>query len=220
VDRAPDGGRETCSTMAMSQGHDDPQKRELRRLTEALRGLVQSSVALTAPLAELSALADAAEAVAARAAAFAGERPFPRYGAPVDGDLDSILPWSPVSGRYNPIAAPVSMSSDGGKAIGTGRFGLAHEGPPGGVHGGVVAGVWDQVLAFACMIAGTPGHTATLTTHFRAITPLHQDLRFEAWIERAEGRRIHARGECRAGATLVSEAEGLFILFRSGAIPP
>jgi hypothetical protein len=203
----------------MTTADDDEQKRELRRLTDALRGLVQSSVALTAPLPELTALADAAEALATRAAAFAGERPFPRYGAPVGGDLDTILPWSPVSGRYNPIAAPVSMGRDGARAIGTGRFGLAYEGPPGGVHGAVVAGVWDQVLAFACMIAGTPGHTATLTTHFRAITPLDQELRFEAWVERTEGRRIHARGQCHAGATLVSEAEGLFILFRNGATP-
>ena len=56
---------------------DEDQKRELRRLATALRGLVDSSVALTAPLPELAALADGAEALAARAAAFAGERPFP-----------------------------------------------------------------------------------------------------------------------------------------------
>ena len=121
---------------------DDDQKRELRRLATALRGLVDSSVALTAPLPALAALADEAEALAARAAAFAGERPFPRYAAPVDGDLNTILPWSVISGPYNPIAAPVTMSQAGGKAIGTARFGLPYEGPPNGVHGAVVAGVW------------------------------------------------------------------------------
>jgi hypothetical protein len=189
----------------------DTQKQELRRLAEALRGLVDSSVALTAPLAELTAMADAAEALRTRAATFAGQRPFPRYAAPVDGDLNTILPWSPISGRYNPLAAPVSMSNENGKAIGTARFGLAYEGPPGGVHGGVVAGVWDQVLAFACMVAGMPGPTATFTTHFRAITPLHTELRFEAWVERTEGRRVYAMGRCHAGETLVSEADGIFI---------
>ena len=119
-----------------------------------------------------------------------------------------------ISGPYNPIAAPVTMSQESGKAIGTARFGLPYEGPPNGVHGAVVAGVWDQVLAFACMVHGTPGHTATLTTHYRAITPLHQDLRFEAEVERTDGRRIYARGRCHAGDTLVSEAEGLFIHFK------
>jgi hypothetical protein len=206
--------RETCFTLDVTQTYDDDQKRELRRLADALRGLVESSVALTAPLSELRALADEAEAIRARAAGFAGERPFPRYSAPVDGDLNTILPWSVISGPYNPIAAPVSMSSDGGKAIGTASFGLAYEGPPGGVHGAIVAGVWDQVLAFACMIQGTPGHTATLTTHYRAITPLHQELRFEAWVERTEGRRVYAKGRCTIGDTLVSEADGVFVQFR------
>lgn len=205
----------------MDQAYDDEQKRELRRLAEALRGLVESTVALTAPLPELRALADGAEALAGRAAGFAGARPFPRYAAPVDGDLNTILPWSVISGPYNPLAAPVAMSSEDGKAIGTARFGLAFEGPPDGVHGAVVAGVWDQVLAFACMIDGTPGHTATLTTHYRAITPLHTELRFVAWVERerTDGRRIYARGQCHAGTTLLSEAEGMFILFRNGARP-
>lgn len=199
---------------------DDEPKRELRRLADALRGLVESSVALTAPVAELRGLADAAEALAARAAGFAGERPFPRYAAPVDGDLNTILPWGVISGPYNPLAAPVAMSADGERSIGTARFGLAYEGPPGGVHGGIVAAVWDQVLAYACLLHGTPGHTATLTTHFRAITPLHEALRFEAWVERTEGRRVHARGLCRAGDRVVSEAEGLFIRFRDGLAPP
>jgi acyl-coenzyme A thioesterase PaaI-like protein len=204
----------------VSDAYDDDHKRELRRLADALRGLVESAVALTAPLPALAAMADEAEALGARAAGFAGQRPFPRYSAPVNGDLNTILPWGVISGPYNPLAAPVSMSMEEGKAIGTARFGLAYEGPPGGVHGGVVAAVWDQVLAYACMIRGTPGHTATFTTHFRAITPLHQELRFEAWVERSDGRRIFAHGRCHAGETLVSEAEGMFIRFRDGAIRP
>jgi hypothetical protein len=210
---------ETCFTPGVSNDDLGELKRELLRLATALRGLIESSVALTAPPAVVAGLADGAEALAARAAALAGARPFPRYAAPVDGDLDTILPWGVISGPYNPLAPPVSMGMDGGKAIGTGRFGLAYEGPPGGVHGGVVAAVWDQVLAFACMIHGTPGHTATFTTHYRAITPLHQELRFEAWVERTDGRRVYARGQCHAGATLVSEADGVFVRFRDGAPP-
>jgi hypothetical protein len=199
--------------------YDEAHKRELRRLADALRRLVESSVALTAPLDELTALAEQAEALGARAAPHAGTRPFAPYAAPVDGDLNTILPWGVISGPYNPIAAPVSMTAEGDRAIGTARFGLAYEGPPGGVHGGVVSAVWDQVLAFAAMINGTPGHTATFTTHYRAITPLHQPLRFAAWIERVEGRRIYARGECHAGDKLVSEADGLFIRFQNGRSP-
>jgi hypothetical protein len=168
-------------------------------------------VTLTAPLPALTELADMAEALGARAAGFAGERPFPRYGAPVDGDLNTIIPWSVVSGPYNPLAAPVSMSTAQGKAIGAARFGLAYEGPPGGVHGGVIAAVWDQVLAFAAMVHGMPGPTATLTTRYRAVTPLHEEVRFEAWVERTEGRRVYARGHCHVGGKLVTDADAMFV---------
>ena len=194
--------------------YGDEQKRELKRLASALRELVESAVALRAPLPELTELAAAAEALGARAAGFAGERPFPRYSAPIDGDLNTILPWSVISGPYNPLAAPVSMSTEDGKAIGTARFGLAYEGPPGGVHGGVVAGVWDQVLAFAAMVHGSPGPTASLTTHYRAVTPLHTDLRFEGRIDRVEGRKTFASGRVFAGETLCAEAEGIFVAAR------
>ncbi len=201
----------------MSEPYGEPQKEALLRLASSLRSLVESSVALTAPLAALQEMADAAAALSARAASHAGARPFPRYGAPVDGDLSTILPWGVISGPYNPIAAPVQMRIEGGKAFGTARFGLAYEGPPGGVHGGVVAMVYDQVLAFGALAAGTPGHTGSLTTHYRRITPLHVELRFEAWVERTEGRKIFTRGRCVADDVVVSEAEGLFIRFAEGA---
>lgn len=189
----------------------ESQKRELLRLVASLRSLMESSVALSAPLEPLAAMADAAEALSARAAEHAGRRPFEMYSAPVEGDLNTILPWSVISGPYHPMAAPVVMAQEGGKLVGTVRFGLAYEGPPGGVHGAVVAGVYDQVLAFAAMANHTPGHTATLTTKYRRITPLYAELRFEAWVERVEGRKVFTRGRCHAEGDMVTEAEALFI---------
>jgi acyl-coenzyme A thioesterase PaaI-like protein len=201
----------------MTEPYGDAHKDALRRLAGSLRSLVDSSVALTAPLDELEALAEAAEALRDRAAAHAGKRPFSPFAAPIDGDYSGILPWGVISGAYNPIAAPVSMRIADGRAYATARFGLAYEGPPGGVHGGIVAAVYDQVLAFAAVAADVPGHTGSLTTHYRAITPLHVELQFEAWIERTEGRKAFARGRCLANDKVVSEAEGLFIQFREGA---
>lgn len=200
----------------MENRFSDDQKRELRRLVSNLRSLVASSVALTAPLDALKELADAAEALEAKAAAFAGQRPFERFGPPIDGDLNTILPWSVISGRYHPLAVPVAMRVADGKVIGTVTFGLAYEGPPDGVHGAMVAAVYDEVLAFAGMINGTPGHTGTLTIKYRGITPLHTELRFEAWVERTDGRKITVHGSCYAGDTLCTEAEALFIQFQGG----
>jgi acyl-coenzyme A thioesterase PaaI-like protein len=200
----------------MADSFSDAQRRELQRMVEGLRSLMTASVAFDAPLQTLSTLADEVESLAGRVGELAGERPFARFNAPVAGDLNTILPWSPISGRYHPMAAPVVMTAEDGKLVGRARFGLPFEGPPDGVHGAIVAGVYDQVLAFAAMINGTPGHTATLTTKFRAITPLHEELRFEGWVERTDGRKIFTRGSCHAGDKLLSEAEAMFILFEPG----
>ena len=200
--------------MGMAASYSDEHKRQLARLVDSIRSLMNSSVALTAPLETLTELADKAEQLSAGAAQYAGERPFERYGPPVDGDLNTILPWSVVSGRYNPLAAPVAMTEEDGKLVGKVRFGLACEGPPDGVHGAVVASVYDEVLAFAAMIRGTPGHTAYLTIKYKSLTPLNADLRFESWLDRKDGRKIYASGCCYANGEIVSEAEAMFIEFR------
>ena len=53
--------------------------------------------------------------------------------------------------------------------------------------------------------------TARLTVHYRRPTPLFQDLRFRAWVERVEGRRVMSRGEVWADDVLTAEAEGIFV---------
>ena len=111
----------------MDEPIGDEHKRALRRLAESLRGLNEASVALPAPLATLTELADAAEALRARAAPHAGVRPFPRYAPPDGDDLSTILPWGVISGPYNPLAPPVEMRIERGRALGLVRFGLAKE---------------------------------------------------------------------------------------------
>ena len=63
------------------------------------------------------------------------------------------------------------------------------------------------------MVNGTPGSTATLTTTYRRRTPLHTELRFEAWVDRVDGRKIFTSGHCYADGELVSEAEAMFVRF-------
>jgi acyl-coenzyme A thioesterase PaaI-like protein len=198
----------------MAEPYDDAQKQQLHRLAASVRSLVRSSVALTAPLDTLTELADSAERLAADAAALAGERPFRRSKAPDGDDYTGVLPWSVVSGAYHPIAAPVSMRIEDGLMVGTVRFGLAHEGQVGCVHGAVIAGVWDEVLAFAALADGAPGHTAYLTTTYRKLTPIDTELRFEASVERIDGRKVYVTGRCMADGELRTEANALFIKFR------
>jgi hypothetical protein len=103
---------------------------------------------------------------------------------------------------------------DGGYYVGgTVVFGAAYEGPPGHVHGGLVAAMFDELLGFAQLSAG---FTGTLTVRYRKPTPLHKTLTMKAWPDRVDGRKRIIKGTCHDGETLLSEAEGLFIAPRDG----
>ena len=93
----------------------------------------------------------------------------------------------------------------------TAPFGAPYEGPPGFVHGGWIACAFDEVLGIANIASGNPGMTARLTVHYRKPTPLFRELRFRAWVDRVEGRRIMSQAEVYDGDTLTAEAEGIFV---------
>ncbi|MBT3247440.1 MAG: PaaI family thioesterase [Actinobacteria bacterium] len=122
-----------------------------------------------------------------------------------------------IQGQHNPLAPPVTMSTetrpDGSALIvGTACLGLEREGPPRSVHGGMVAAIFDAVLAGVLTTAGaTSSVTGKLTVRYRRPTPLNTDLRFEAWVEHQQGRRLTARAQCLVNGEVTAEAEALFI---------
>jgi len=71
----------------------------------------------------------------------------------------------------------------------------------------VVEGVTLPLGGQAQPPLGQPGVTASLTIRYLAPTPLHRELVFEAALTRTEGRKIFAKGHCRAGDTITAEAE-------------
>jgi acyl-coenzyme A thioesterase PaaI-like protein len=98
-----------------------------------------------------------------------------------------------------------------GKVHGRVVFGSAYEGPPGCVHGGYVAGAFDEVLGATQSLSGAPGMTGTLTVRYRSPTPLRSELHFIGELTKVEGRKIFTEGRLYAGERLCAEAEGLFI---------
>jgi acyl-coenzyme A thioesterase PaaI-like protein len=127
-----------------------------------------------------------------------------------------FIAFSPVSGRSNPMAPPVRLHVVPGDDDAAGKhriagevtYGPAYEGPPGHVHGGMIAAMFDELLGFAQL---SPGFTAYLHINYRKPTPLNTRLDLEAWVENIDGRKRIVRGECRAGDVLLADAEGLFI---------
>ncbi len=189
---------------------------EARRLADELRRIINRLAVVRPPAEDSSAAADAAADFADRLEQMR-ERTWPWEVSEAGVEPRDFVEHSPMSGRSNPLAPPLitEFADDPGGLSVTGwvTFGAAYEGPPGHVHGGFVAAMFDELLGFAQQ---TTGFTGRLTVHYRRPTPLHQRLRVKAWPEREDGRKRIIKGTCHFGETLLTEAEGLFIAPRDG----
>lgn len=178
------------------------------RLAAATRDLLDVVVGLDADAAALDRAADATERVVADLRAAGRERsprsPGPRRHA-------EYLPRSPALGAVHPAAPPLAWDVRDGRFVAHGTLGLAFEGPPGYVHGGWVALLFDEALGVANVAGGHPGMTGRLSIRYRRPTPLKTELTLEAWTVGRQGRRITTVGTLHAGSTLCAEAEGLFV---------
>ena len=96
-------------------------------------------------------------------------------------------------------------------AVYPGTFDPITNGPPGGVHGGMIAGVFDELLGSVCVLNDVAGFTGTLNIRYRSLTPIEEPISMRAWIDRVEGRKTFARGTFHHGAVLCAEADGVFI---------
>jgi acyl-coenzyme A thioesterase PaaI-like protein len=190
-----------------------PRRVELHRTSDALRTIVHRLHGSDAPVTELASVADELERLAARLDAFPGGSLYEGFSEAVlaGPDPHAFFDHSPMLGRANPLAPPLSLWEEGGKIRGSATFGTAYEGPPGCVHGGYVAAAFDEVLGSTQSMGGRPGMTGRLTVHYRSPTPLHTELRFEARVVEVSGRKTFTHGTLHAGEVLCAEAEGLFI---------
>jgi len=191
-----------------------PRRAEMRRLADAGRLVIERMATTDAPHAVIERAAELLEAAAHELDGPGKVRSYAGFAesANAGGDPHAHFDHSPVVGMANPIAPPVRIDSGGPHMIVMHiRFGSAYEGPPGSVHGGVVAATFDEVLGMTQSLSGQPGMTGTLTVKYRRPTPLHRDLRFEGTLDRVDGRKIFTTGRCFDGDTLTAEAEGLFV---------
>jgi len=201
-----------------------PERVQARRLAAAMRDVIEHLVATKAPADVLEAAAAKLEAVVAsldgfpRGHTFAGFADGSFAEASNSGDTRAFFDSSPIMGLANPLAPPLQLQAVDGKVVGTARYGTAYEGPPGCVHGGFIAAAFDEVLGMAQSLGGRPGMTGTLTIRYRRPTPLNADLRFEAFFDRIEGRKIFTNGRLLYEGTVTAEAEAVFITVDFGKI--
>lgn len=184
-----------------------------RRAAQALRELIDVLVTSDAPTAEIDALAELMEAQADALAArprLRGLLAFLRDGkhgghGEVNHELNALGGWS------NPLSPQLNMWLRGDQAFGTVRCGYAYEGPPGFIHGGFVAAIFDQFLGMAQLAGNNPGMTGTLSVRYLRPTPLNTDLDLSARLRESVGRKTVVTGEMHAGGALTATCECLFV---------
>lgn len=123
---------------------------------------------------------------------------------------------NPLAGLSNPLAPPVNTWIEGDIARGSCYCGWAYEGPPGSVHGGYVAAIFDQFLGMAQILGKGPGMTGYLHVNYHKRTPLNTRLELEARLLKREGRKTLMEAEIIAGGNVTASAEALFVQPRQG----
>ncbi|MCF6743834.1 PaaI family thioesterase [Blastococcus sp. KM273128] len=183
-------------------------------LGAALRELIEASVVTTAPAAEVAAAAEAVRR--ATAAIGASRRPAAQLPALDDPSVGRRV-FNPVVGTGNALAPPLVVRREEGGVVAEVTLGVAYEGPPSYVHGGMSALFMDQLLGSAAGAAGLWGMTAHLELDYRGPLPLETPLVMRARVESNEGRKSVIVGTialaAAPGRPLV-EARGIFVMPR------
>jgi len=189
-----------------------------RRVADTIRQLTEVLVTSSPSVEEMHTIADK---LTATAADFRGSpRIFSRRAWAKTGEHGNFGQIShelnPLAGWSNPIAPPVNSWVEGDRAYATCKCGWAYEGPPGSIHGGIIAAIFDQFLGTAQALGKQPGMTGYLHVNYHNRTPVNTELKLEGWLVRTEGRKTILAGEMRANDVLTASCEGLFVQPRGG----
>jgi acyl-coenzyme A thioesterase PaaI-like protein len=183
-------------------------------LATAMRGLIETAVTTTVPAGEVRAAAELVRAVTERLGV--ARRPVSQLPA-LDDLTTGRRVFSPVTGSGSPLAPPLVVRRDGDGVVGHATLGVAYEGPPSFVHGGMSALLMDQLLGSAAAAAGVWGMTAHLELDYRGPLPLEQELVLRAAVVETAGRKSVITGTIAladAPDRILVEARGVFVMPR------
>jgi acyl-coenzyme A thioesterase PaaI-like protein len=91
-------------------------------------------------------------------------------------------------------------------------FGPGAFGPPRHAHGGSTAAVLDEAMGLSAWMSGHAVVAARIGIEYRRLVPLGLTVTLDAWIERIDGKKVHARARLldHEGGVFVA-ATGLFV---------
>ncbi len=162
-----------------------PQTQQAAALLREVAGL---AVAMEGDTEAVATLVTELRAAQQALAAIAPPDLLPRVGADVPAERRVYLDHSRDIGAYNPCFPEYAIEVDGRHAQGTVTFPLAFEGPPGIVHGGVLATFFDCAIQHHNCDVGVAGKTTSLLVEYHRPTPLFVPLAFGIDREVADTR--------------------------------
>jgi acyl-coenzyme A thioesterase PaaI-like protein len=196
----------------IQQPVDGDRRLSARQVGEAVRTVIDLLTATSAPSEVLDRATEQLTSVASLLSGYGADRSYEGLAeASGLGRDTAFFDWSPLLGRANPLAPPIQLEIKEGVVVGHVRFGSAYEGPPGCVHGGLIAAGFDEVLGLTQSLSGQAGMTGRLTVHYRRPTPLLTDLRFEGRLDGVSGRKVLTSSRLYAGDEVTADATGLFV---------
>jgi uncharacterized protein (TIGR00369 family) len=87
-----------------------------------------------------------------------------------------------------------------------------YEGPPGHLHGGIIATLLDEAMGKANKLAGVVAMTRTMEVEYLRPVPLKTPLLLEGWGVKREGRKHWNAAEIRTeDGKVLARSTGLFI---------
>jgi acyl-coenzyme A thioesterase PaaI-like protein len=180
-------------------------------LGSAMRTLVDAAVRTTVGPAELR------TAAAAVRTATVGLTVSQRRASQLP-ELDDPIAFrrvhSPVTGVGSAIAPPLHIRQREGDVVAEATLGLAYEGPPSYLHGGMSALFMDQLLGAAAIAAGLWGMTAHLELDYRTPVPLETPLVMRARVAGNVDRKSVITGEIALASApddALVTARGVFV---------
>jgi acyl-coenzyme A thioesterase PaaI-like protein len=182
-------------------------------LGSAMRTLVDAAVRTTVGPAELRIAAEAVRA--ATTGLTVSQRRASQLPA-LDDPIAFRRVYSPVTGVGSAIAPPLHIRRHDGEVVAEATLGLAYEGPPSYLHGGMSALFMDQLLGAAAIAAGLWGMTAHLELDYRAPVPLETPLVMRARVAENVDRKSVITGEI----ALASAPDDALVVTRGVFVTP
>jgi acyl-coenzyme A thioesterase PaaI-like protein len=198
-------------TQIEESPYDPEHMAAVTELGTAVRQLVDASVRTTVGPAELRA---AAETVRTATAGLAVARRSAAQLPALDDPITFRRVYSPVTGVGSALAPPLHIRPHGDEVVAEATLGLAYEGPPSYLHGGMSALFMDQLLGAAAIAAGLWGMTASLELDYRGPVPLETPVVMRARVAENAGRRSVVTGEIALAAApddVLVHARGVFV---------